>query len=156
MKFVIPLNVIGVENLRTEEVELQQFPIGQLKVLIPSGEAKGGAPLGPLLGQYQININEFCKEFNKASEGYENGVYLRVFFWKSSEAQFLIFIKGPKIEFLLYNSFLADDDSCYGVVDVEQLFNIIFYNSLFYRSSLRGYAKNVLGFLRSWGISIKF
>lgn len=155
MKFAVPLNMIAVENFRTEGVELQQFPAGQLKALIPAGEAKGGAPLGPLLGQYQININEFCKEFNKASEVYENGVYLRVFFWKSSEVQFLVFIKGPKVEFLLYNSFPVDETLCYGVLSVEELFNIVFYNSMYYKASLSGYAKNVLGFLRSSGVSIE-
>src|SRR5581483_11664694 len=48
--------------------------IGQVKLQIPAGKATPAPPVGPALGQAQINIMEFCKQFKartnaKALEG---------------------------------------------------------------------------------------
>lgn len=39
-----------------------------LKLQIPAGEANPAPPIGPALGQYGVNIVEFCKQFNEATK----------------------------------------------------------------------------------------
>ncbi|WP_022850629.1 50S ribosomal protein L11 [Limisalsivibrio acetivorans] len=41
---------------------------GQLKLQIPAGKANPSPPVGPALGQRGINIMEFCKAFNAATQ----------------------------------------------------------------------------------------
>lgn len=36
-----------------------------LRLIAPAGMASVSSPLGPLLGQYGINIMEFCNQFNE-------------------------------------------------------------------------------------------
>jgi large subunit ribosomal protein L11 len=38
--------------------------IGTVKLQIPAGNATSGPPVGPALGQYGVNIMEFCNAFN--------------------------------------------------------------------------------------------
>ena len=37
-----------------------------VKLQIPAGKANPAPPVGPALGQHQVNIMEFCKQFNAA------------------------------------------------------------------------------------------
>lgn len=42
-----------------------------IKLQIISGKATPSSSIGPALGQHGLNIMNFCKEFNKRTEGYE-------------------------------------------------------------------------------------
>jgi large subunit ribosomal protein L11 len=46
---------------------------GRLKLQVPAGAATPSPPIGPALGQRGINIMEFCKAFNAASQEMEKG-----------------------------------------------------------------------------------
>ncbi len=39
----------------------------KIKILLQSGMANPGPPIGPSLGSYGINLQSFCKEFNEKS-----------------------------------------------------------------------------------------
>lgn len=41
---------------------------GQLKLQIPAGKANPSPPVGPALGQRGVNIMDFCKAFNAATQ----------------------------------------------------------------------------------------
>jgi large subunit ribosomal protein L11 len=41
---------------------------GQIKLQIPAGKANPAPPIGPALGQQGVNIMEFCKQFNAATQ----------------------------------------------------------------------------------------
>ena len=43
--------------------------IGYIKLQIPAGKANPSPPVGPALGQRGLNIMEFCKAFNAATQG---------------------------------------------------------------------------------------
>lgn len=36
----------------------------KIKIILPGGKASPTPPVGPILGQYGINLNSFCKSFN--------------------------------------------------------------------------------------------
>jgi large subunit ribosomal protein L11 len=46
---------------------------GYIKLEIPAGQANPSPPVGPALGQRGLNIMEFCKAFNAATQGADPG-----------------------------------------------------------------------------------
>ena len=46
---------------------------GYLKLQVPAGSATPSPPIGPALGQRGLNIMEFCKAFNAATQNQEKG-----------------------------------------------------------------------------------
>ena len=42
--------------------------VGMVKLQIPAGKANPAPPVGPALGQHGVNIMEFCKAFNSATQ----------------------------------------------------------------------------------------
>ncbi len=43
-----------------------------IKLQIPAGKATPSPPVGPALGQHGVNIMEFCKSFNSATQGQDD------------------------------------------------------------------------------------
>ncbi|RYG17120.1 50S ribosomal protein L11, partial [bacterium] len=41
---------------------------GTIKLQLPAGKANPAPPVGPALGQHGVNIMEFCKAYNAATE----------------------------------------------------------------------------------------
>jgi ribosomal protein L11 len=73
----------------------------QIKLFIDAGDAKGGPPLGPILGQYQIDIVAFCKEFNEKTKNVIKGLPLPVIIEKYESVKgYRLIIKSPTINFL--------------------------------------------------------
>ena len=51
---------------------------GYIKLEIPAGGANPSPPVGPALGQRGLNIMEFCKAFNAATQSLEQGMPIPV------------------------------------------------------------------------------
>jgi len=49
-----------------------------LRLKIPAQKAMPAPPVGPILGQYGINIQNFCKDFNAITAKYKPGTILNV------------------------------------------------------------------------------
>src|SRR3546814_14071981 len=47
---------------------------GYIKLQVPAGTANPSPPIGPALGQRGVNIMEFCKAFNAATQEMEKGM----------------------------------------------------------------------------------
>jgi large subunit ribosomal protein L11 len=74
--------------------------LAKIKIHIPAGEAKPSPPVGPALGQHGVNIMEFCKAFNAATEkqrGYKIPVEISVF----ADRTFTFITKSPPASTLL-------------------------------------------------------
>ena len=48
--------------------------VGLIKLQIQAGQANPAPPVGPALGQHGVNIMEFCKAYNDATEGQRGNV----------------------------------------------------------------------------------
>jgi large subunit ribosomal protein L11 len=48
--------------------------VGLIKLQIQAGEANPAPPVGPALGQHGVNIMEFCKAYNAATESQRGNV----------------------------------------------------------------------------------
>ena len=47
---------------------------GYIKLQVPAGQANPSPPIGPALGQAGLNIMEFCKAFNAATQNHDQGI----------------------------------------------------------------------------------
>ncbi len=47
---------------------------GLIKLQIQAGQANPAPPVGPALGQHGVNIMDFCKAYNEATEGQRGNV----------------------------------------------------------------------------------
>ena len=47
---------------------------GMIKLQIPAGQANPAPPVGPALGQHGVNIMDFCKAYNAATESQRGNV----------------------------------------------------------------------------------
>ncbi|KTC97642.1 50S ribosomal protein L11 [Legionella erythra] len=74
---------------------------GYVKLQIPAGKANPSPPVGPALGQRGVNIMEFCKAFNAATQNLEAGLPIPVVITVYSDRSFTFITKTPPASVLL-------------------------------------------------------
>jgi large subunit ribosomal protein L11 len=74
---------------------------GYIKLQIPAGKANPSPPVGPALGQRGLNIMEFCKQFNAATQGMEQGMPIPVVITAFSDRSFTFITKTPPASYFL-------------------------------------------------------
>jgi large subunit ribosomal protein L11 len=74
---------------------------GQLKLQVPAGAANPSPPIGPALGQRGINIMEFCKAFNAATQELEKGSPIPCVITYYQDKSFTFAMKQPPVSFFL-------------------------------------------------------
>jgi large subunit ribosomal protein L11 len=72
-----------------------------IKLQIPAGKANPSPPVGPALGQRGVNIMEFCKAFNAATQNLEAGIPTPVVITVYSDRSFTFITKTPPASVLL-------------------------------------------------------
>ncbi len=73
---------------------------GYIKLQIKAGQANPAPPIGPALGQKGVNIMEFCKQFNAATQE-RMGLVLPVVITVFSDKSFTFIVKSPPAAILL-------------------------------------------------------
>jgi large subunit ribosomal protein L11 len=74
---------------------------GYIKLQVAAGKANPSPPVGPALGQKGVNIMEFCKSFNAATQGMEVGMPIPVVITVYSDKSFTFITKTPPASVLL-------------------------------------------------------
>jgi large subunit ribosomal protein L11 len=74
---------------------------GYVKLQVPAGKANPSPPIGPALGQRGLNIMEFCKAFNAATQGLEPGMPIPVVITAYADRTFTFTTKTPPASYLL-------------------------------------------------------
>jgi large subunit ribosomal protein L11 len=72
-----------------------------IKLQVPAGQANPSPPVGPALGQHGVNIMEFCKAFNAATQSMEPGLPVPVVISVYSDRSFTYITKTPPASILL-------------------------------------------------------
>ena len=75
--------------------------VGLIKLQVPAGKANPSPPIGPALGQRGLNIMEFCKAFNAATQKVEPGLPIPVIITAYSDRTFTFIMKTPPASILL-------------------------------------------------------
>ena len=73
---------------------------GYIKLQIPAGSANPSPPVGPALGQKGVNIMEFCKQFNAATQD-KKGFIIPVVITVYADRSFSFITKTPPTPILL-------------------------------------------------------
>ena len=75
---------------------------GYVKLQIPAGKATPAPPIGPALGQAQVNIMEFCKQFNAKTSAKEmDGLIIPVVITVFNDRSFSFEIKSSPAAVLI-------------------------------------------------------
>ncbi|MBN8485870.1 MAG: 50S ribosomal protein L11 [Sphingomonadales bacterium] len=74
---------------------------GYIKLQVPAGSATPSPPIGPALGQRGVNIMEFCKAFNAATQEMEKGMPIPTIITVYADRSFTFVTKTPPASFLI-------------------------------------------------------
>jgi large subunit ribosomal protein L11 len=75
--------------------------VGLIKLQVPAGKANPSPPIGPALGQRGLNIMEFCKAFNAATQSLEPGMPIPVVITAYADRSFTFVTKTPPATYFL-------------------------------------------------------
>jgi large subunit ribosomal protein L11 len=75
--------------------------VGFIKLQVPAGKANPSPPIGPALGQRGLNIMEFCKAFNAATQKMEAGLPVPVVITAYQDKSFTFIMKTPPAAILI-------------------------------------------------------
>ena len=74
---------------------------GYIKLQVPAGAANPSPPIGPALGQRGVNIMEFCKAFNAATQELEKAMPIPTIITVYADRSFTFVTKTPPASFLI-------------------------------------------------------
>ena|SRR3990167_2832443 len=133
-----------------------------IKLQIPAGSANPSPPIGPALGQRGVNIMEFCKAFNAATQGMEKGLITPVVITVYTDRSFTFITKTPPVPILLKKTLGISGGSSnpntkkVGKITKEQLELIAKTKSPdLTAASLSAALRTIAGTARSMGIDVE-
>ena len=74
---------------------------GYIKLQVPAGTANPSPPIGPALGQRGVNIMEFCKAFNAATDSLEKTMPIPTIITVYADRSFSFVTKTPPATYLI-------------------------------------------------------
>ena len=75
--------------------------VGYIKLQVPAGKANPSPPIGPALGQRGLNIMEFCKAFNAATQNMDPGIPIPVVITAYGDRSFTFVTKTTPASYFL-------------------------------------------------------
>ena len=75
--------------------------VGYIKLQVPAGQANPSPPIGPALGQRGLNIMEFCKAFNAATQKMDPGTPVPVVITAFQDKSFTFEMKSAPASYYL-------------------------------------------------------
>ena len=135
---------------------------GQVKLQITAAKATPAPPVGPALGQAQVNIMEFCKQFNERTKGPETaGLTIPVVITVYADRSFTFITKTPPAPVLLLKAAgvakgaAAPNKDKVGKVTEKQIMEIATQKMPDMNAvSVEAAAKTIRGTARSMGIDV--
>ncbi len=70
-----------------------------IRLQVPAGQANPSPPIGPALGQHQVNIMEFCKAFNAQTQGQDTIIPVVITVYK--DRSFTFITKTPPVPVMI-------------------------------------------------------
>jgi len=136
--------------------------IGYIKLHIPAGKANPAPPVGPALGQRGLNIMEFCKAFNAATQKMEAGIPVPVIITAFSDKTFSFITKTPPASVLIKKAASLQKGSSkpnvdkVGKITRKQLEEIVkIKNPDLTAANLDAAVKTIAGSAKSMGITVE-
>jgi large subunit ribosomal protein L11 len=95
----VPGNTAG--DSEKKEATMAKKIEGYINLQVAAGSATPSPPIGPALGQRGVNIMEFCKAFNAATQEMEKGMPIPVKITVYGDKSFTFITKTPPASYLL-------------------------------------------------------
>jgi large subunit ribosomal protein L11 len=135
---------------------------GYIKLQIPAGKANPSPPIGPALGQRGVNIMEFCKAFNAATQTLEQGMPIPTVITVYSDRSFTFETRTPPVSFYLKKAAKLDKGSqtpgreFKGTINMKQVREIAEAKLVDLNArSVDSAMNSVLGSARSMGLKVE-
>ncbi|HQT88038.1 MAG TPA: 50S ribosomal protein L11 [Acidiphilium sp.] len=136
--------------------------VGYIKLQIPAGKANPSPPVGPALGQRGLNIMQFCKDFNAATQGMEVGMPVPVVITAYGDRTFTFITKTPPNTYFLKKaagitkgSTTTGKGATVGRVTMSQLREIAATKMVHMNANdVDGAVRMLVGSARSMGLSV--
>ena len=129
---------------------------------VPSGQANPSPPIGPALGQAGLNIMEFCKAFNAATQNMEQGIPIPTVITAYADRTFSFVTKTPPASYYLKKAAglpkaaQVPGKEVVGSVTMNQVREIVELKKADLNTSDVDQAcKMIIGSARSMGIEVK-
>jgi large subunit ribosomal protein L11 len=90
------------------KINLDQQVLRKVRFLVPAQNATISPPIGPILGQFGINIMDFCKQFNDRSKFIEQGTLVFVDLLLFKNKSFVFSIRMSPFSFLVNEENFGD------------------------------------------------
>ena len=135
--------------------------IAKIKLQIPAGAANPSPPVGPALAQHGLNMMEFCKAFNAATQE-EKGMIIPVVITAYSDRSFSFITKTPPAAVLIAKAAKVQKGSgepnrnkvgSVTMAQVEEIAKLKMPDLT--AASLEAAVKSIMGTARSMGIDVK-
>jgi large subunit ribosomal protein L11 len=75
--------------------------VAKIKLQIEAGQASPAPPVGPALGQHNVNIMDFVRQFNEKTNKMEEGTVIPVIISVFKDRSFNFIMKTPPASYLL-------------------------------------------------------
>ena len=135
---------------------------GYIKLQIPAGKANPSPPVGPALGPRGLNIMQFCKEFNAATQAMEPGMPVPVVITAYGDRTFSFIMKTPPNTYFIKRAAKIEKGSstvgkgaAVGRVTMSQLREIAAQKIQDTNANdIEGVVRMLIGSARSMGLSV--
>lgn len=125
----------------------------KVKLILNAGKAVPTPPVGPVLGQYGINLSQFCKDFNEITKEYE-GLSVAVSVFIQDNKKFFLRVKKPTSTSLL-KKYMRNENS-FKYINSSDLITIAELKIADCNSkSIKACVNSLIGTAKSMGFVIK-
>jgi large subunit ribosomal protein L11 len=80
---------------------MEKEVVARIKLQIEAGQASPAPPVGPALGQHNVNIMDFVRQFNDKTNKWEAGTVIPVVISVFKDRTFQFIMKSPPASYLL-------------------------------------------------------
>ena len=135
---------------------------GYIKLQVPAGAANPSPPIGPALGQAGLNIMEFCKAFNAATQDQDKGIPIPTVITVFVDKSFSFETKTPPASYYIKKAAKLDKGAkttgseVVGVVTRKQLQEIAEIKMVDMNANdIDGAVSTLSGSARSMGVQVR-
>ena len=135
---------------------------GYIKLQVPAGAANPSPPIGPALGQAGLNIMEFCKAFNAATQDQDKGIPIPTVITVFADKSFSFETKTPPASYYIKKAAKLDKGAkttgseVVGVVTRKQLQEIAEIKMVDMNANdIDGAVSTLSGSARSMGVQVR-
>lgn len=121
------MNTLKKENIVVKtKTSMESEVLRKVRFLVPAQNATISPPIGPILGQFGINIMDFCKQFNERSKYIEQDTLVFVDLTLFKNKSFTFLIRTPPVSFLINEeNYEIEENSIPTFINLSSLYKIL-------------------------------